>query len=62
VGKYNKDPILSPAEVNAYKWVALDWLEKDMKDNAGIYTFWLKTCFEKLKEYLNKNSLKNINA
>lgn len=48
VGKYNEEPISNMVEVNAYKWVDLKWLEKDIKDNQEIYTTWLKICFEKV--------------
>jgi len=31
LGEYNKNPIPNPLEVNAYKWVNLNWLEKILK-------------------------------
>ena len=51
VGKYNEEPISNRVEVNAYKWVDLKWLEKDIKDNQEIYTTWLKICFKKVLDY-----------
>ncbi|MFA5792045.1 MAG: isopentenyl-diphosphate Delta-isomerase [Candidatus Paceibacterota bacterium] len=52
IGKYDNEIIPNNEEVNAYKWVDLKWLEKDMKENQEIYTEWLKICFEKVLDYI----------
>jgi isopentenyl-diphosphate delta-isomerase len=53
IGKYNEEPILNRAEANAYKWVDLKWLEKDIKNNQEKYTVWLKICFKKVLDYFS---------
>jgi isopentenyl-diphosphate delta-isomerase len=55
IGKYNNDPKINSLEVNAYKWVNLSWLEKDIKNHSEIYTSWLKICFENLLKNLHRN-------
>lgn len=55
IGYYNKEPILNPNEVSDYKFVEIDWLRKDIKENSELYTVWLKICFERVIGFLNKN-------
>lgn len=50
IGKYNGKIIPNSNEVMAWKWVNLDILTYDMRKNSDIYTFWLKTIFEKVKQ------------
>lgn len=51
VGKYDNEIVPNKIEVNAYKWVDLKWLEKDIKTNQEIYTVWFKICFERVLDY-----------
>ena len=49
VGKYNGKKIRpDKKEVVDYKWVSLDWLKKDLKQNFSSYTPWFKIEFKKL--------------
>ncbi|MFA6300974.1 MAG: isopentenyl-diphosphate Delta-isomerase [Candidatus Paceibacterota bacterium] len=57
IGKYDGEPIPNPAEVDRYKWVNLEWLEDDIKNNGNIYCEWVKTCFNKLLEYKKNENL-----
>jgi isopentenyl-diphosphate delta-isomerase len=52
IGQYDEDPIPNFSEVNAYKWVNTEWLEKDLQSNPQIYTIWFKICFEKVLNYI----------
>jgi len=47
VGKYNQDPNINPDEVAAWKWMGLEDVQKDLKNNPSKYTAWFKIIFEK---------------
>jgi len=53
LGKYSDQKIdFDKKEVADYKWVSLEWLKKDIKQNSDIYTPWLKI---ELKELARRN-------
>ena len=54
VGYYNEEPNLNPEEAHAYKWVSLEDLKKNMKDNPGIYTAWFKIIFDKYYKHIQQ--------
>ena len=47
VGKFNGTPKPNPEEVEDFKWVNLDDLKVDIKNNPTNYTAWFKIIFEK---------------
>jgi isopentenyl-diphosphate Delta-isomerase len=47
VGKFNNEPNLNPEEAAAYKWLPLEEVKEDMKQNPQIYTEWFKIIFDK---------------
>jgi isopentenyl-diphosphate Delta-isomerase len=47
-GKINPDI----NEVDEYKWIDLEALTADIKNNPDLYTAWLKICFDKFIDYL----------
>ena len=47
VGKFNMEPEINPEEAADYKWLTLEEVKKDMKENPHIYTEWFKIIFEK---------------
>ena len=49
IGRYDGEPILNPAEAEAWRWVSLPALEKEMEAEPEQFTYWLKECFEQLK-------------
>lgn len=51
VGNYNESPRLNPKEADGWKWVTLEELKKDVKENADNYTPWFRIILEK---YLSK--------
>jgi len=56
IGKYKNQGINpNPKEVVDYKWLKLDELKKDIKDNPAIYTPWLK-------KIVNSRRLKSANT
>ncbi|MCH3882908.1 MULTISPECIES: isopentenyl-diphosphate Delta-isomerase [Tenacibaculum] len=47
IGSYNDKPIINKEEVQAYKWMTLEAVKKDMEENPQEYTAWFKIIFEK---------------
>lgn len=52
VGKFEGEPNLNPDEVAAWKWVDLEELKEDMKENPQIYTEWFKIIFDKYYSHI----------
>lgn len=52
VGKYNDAPNINKEEVEAYKWMLLDDVKKDIEENPTNYTEWFKIIFDKSYEKL----------
>ncbi len=49
-GRFDGEPILNPDEAQSYSWITLDALEHDIQKNPAKYTYWLKTCFDSVKQ------------
>jgi isopentenyl-diphosphate delta-isomerase len=47
IGRYDAAPILNEEEAEAYKWMKMEDVKKDIEDNPSIYTAWFKIIFEK---------------
>lgn len=56
-GVYNDEPNLNPEEANAYKWMPLEEVKKDIDKNPEIYTAWFLIIFEKFYDYLQGNEV-----
>jgi isopentenyl-diphosphate delta-isomerase len=54
VGNYNEEPLLNPEEAEAWKWMGLDEVAKDMENNPSIYTEWFKIIFEKYYQTIER--------
>lgn len=52
IGKYNESPKPNLNEVNAWKYIELNELEKDMKLFPENYTVWFKIIYAKVKKHL----------
>lgn len=63
-GTFDGEPILNPEEAQNYTWITLEALEQDMKQTPEKYTYWLKTCFDKVKNAIGYQiaSLVNIHT
>ena len=48
-----------PDEVSEYKWVKIEELKKDLKDNPDKYTLWFKIIMEKYEKLANCNEVYN---
>ncbi|MBI2664488.1 isopentenyl-diphosphate Delta-isomerase [Candidatus Woesearchaeota archaeon] len=49
LGRYGGSPTVNPDEVDDWKWISLEDLKQDVKDNPGIYAYWLKVALEKVE-------------
>jgi len=47
VGKFDGKVAPDPEEIEDYKWISLEELEKDVRDNPEEYTPWFKIIFDK---------------
>ena len=53
MGKTDDIPHLNTDEAMAFKWMSIEELETDMKNNADNYTFWFKWMIEKHRNEFN---------
>ncbi|MDN3666392.1 isopentenyl-diphosphate Delta-isomerase [Algibacter miyuki] len=53
IGYSNEEPVINPEEVASWKWMSLDDIKVDMKQNPEEYTAWFKIIFEKFYEHIN---------
>lgn len=51
-GRYSNEISINPLEVEGYKWISLDNIKIDLKNNPDNYTFWFK--------YIIENHIKEI--
>ena len=54
VGIYNGLPNINLDEVDEWKWISIDELVNDMKDNSEKYTAWFKIIINKYSQSLKK--------
>ncbi len=61
IGYYNGEPTINPDEVEAWKWLDIDEVRKDMEQNPKQYTAWFKIIFDKFYHYFeqHKSEIKN---
>ena len=55
IGKYDKDPIPNPTEVEAFQWISLKELKQNLSRSPKHYSSWLLICFERLEQELEKH-------
>ena len=53
VGHYEAEPVINPEEVEAWKWMPLEAVKADIKQQPELYTEWFKIIFEKFYEHIN---------
>ncbi|TLP74007.1 isopentenyl-diphosphate Delta-isomerase [Maribacter sp. ACAM166] len=56
LGRFNTEPMINPKEVEAWKWMSPELVNKDMADNPDEYTAWFKIIFEKFYQHLFNTS------
>jgi len=55
LGEYDGEPEVNPEEVNAYKWVTINELQQDIKNQPDMYTEWFKIAIDKVLEFQMRN-------
>lgn len=53
IGYYDDAPKLNKEEAEAYKWMPLEDVKKDIEENPQLYTAWFKIIFKKSYEKLS---------
>ena len=48
IGEYDGPINLNSEEAEDYKWIDMDSLKRDIKNNPGNYTVWFKIAFEEV--------------
>ncbi len=51
IGNYDKDPKINPEEVESFKWIGIEELQKDIKENPDKYTPWFRIAMERTAEF-----------
>jgi len=57
IGYYNQEPSINPDEVEAWKWMDIDEVRKDIQQNPDIYTAWFKIIFNEFYHYLEEHKI-----
>lgn len=52
IGNYEDTPFVNPEEVADWKWMALEDVRCDIKQNPQEYTAWFKIIFDKFYEHI----------
>lgn len=55
IGKYNDEPNINTDEVNAWKWMSLEEIKKDIALSPSKYTEWFKIIFDRFHGYVLNN-------
>lgn len=57
IGRFEKEPDINPDEVESWKWMSVEDIRKDIKNNPDIYTVWFKIIFEEFYQYIESHTL-----
>jgi len=52
IGEYDGEVKPNPEEVEDFKWVDVEEVKNDIKQNPDDYTYWFKIAFEKILAYI----------
>lgn len=54
IGETDIEPKINPEEVESWKYVTMNWLEKDIQDNPQNYTEWFKIALDEVISHFNQ--------
>jgi isopentenyl-diphosphate Delta-isomerase len=57
IGYFNGNPTINTDEVQAWKWMKIEAIKKDMILNPALYTVWFKIIFDKFYHYLENHTI-----
>jgi len=52
LGTFNGTPTINKTEVASWKWMLLEDVRNDIKENPQLYTAWFKIIFEKFYDFI----------
>lgn len=58
IGSYEGNIIPNPDEVESFKWISMDTLKQDIKDNPRNYTEWFKISILRVLQFYNEKTKK----
>lgn len=61
IGKFNGMPVINEEEAEAFRWIGLEELQKDMKEQEELYTEWFKIAMVRVLDYKKQQEQKNAN-
>ena len=57
IGYYNGEPKINPEEVENWKWMGIEEVQKDMQSHPEVYTVWFKIIFDEFYHYLEEHKI-----
>ena len=57
IGYYDEAPQINPDEVESWKWMCIEDVRRDMKEQPELYTVWFKIIFEEFYHFLEEHKL-----
>jgi isopentenyl-diphosphate Delta-isomerase len=57
IGNYNGEPKINPEEVESWKWMGIEDVQKDMQLHPEIYTVWFKIIFDEFYHFLEEHTI-----
>lgn len=57
IGNYNGEPKINPEEVESWKWMGIEEVQKDMQSHPEIYTVWFKIIFDEFYHFLEEHTI-----
>lgn len=57
IGYYNEDPKINTEEAEAWKWMSIEAVKEDMKENPHIYTVWFKIIFDEFYHFIEDHAI-----
>ncbi|MFH1445673.1 MAG: isopentenyl-diphosphate Delta-isomerase [Nanoarchaeota archaeon] len=55
IGSFDGEPSANPKEVDDWKWVSAEELERDVQENPDKYTYWFKEALKRVISYMKEN-------
>ncbi|MCW2119476.1 isopentenyl-diphosphate Delta-isomerase [Flavobacterium sp. 7A] len=57
IGYYNEEPKINIEEAESWKWMSIDAVQEDMKNQPELYTVWFKIIFEEFYHFLEEHKI-----
>ncbi|MES2574937.1 MAG: isopentenyl-diphosphate Delta-isomerase [Bacteroidota bacterium] len=57
IGYYNEEPKINSEEVEDWKWMGIEEIQKDILLHPEVYTVWFKIIFDKFYHFLEEHKI-----